>query len=59
MGAGTGATSDPMQRQLIRSRQEEVLNQELPSRRPTPEIPAGRSQGVEFGPGRARRIAKG
>lgn len=59
MGAGTSATLDPMQQQLIRSRQEEVLNQERLIRRPIPERPTDKAQGIEFGPGRSRRITEG
>jgi hypothetical protein len=66
MGAKTGNLSVPMERQAIRSRQENVLNQAgkasmFPNREPSPAFSQQQAQsrspqeGIEFGPGRSRR----
>ena len=56
MGAQTGNTVDPLERQAIRRKQEDLLNQTgkasmFPNTEPAPSP----REGIEFGPGRSRR----
>ena len=66
MGAQTGATTDPAERQRMRRRQEDVLNQTgrasmFPGIEPGPSGARQEARsltgrkGIDFGPGRSRR----